>query len=114
MTPRLRVVIADDERPARSFLAALLRSFDDVVIVAEAGSGKEAVAAIEQEHPDLVLDLANARARRDWGRRRLLKKAMPLVAFVTAYDEYHGQSIRGERGRLPAEAGGQECGCGTP
>jgi len=32
---RLRVVIADDERPARSFLAALLRSFEDVVIVAE-------------------------------------------------------------------------------
>ena len=28
---RLRVVVADDERPARSFLAALLRSFDDVV-----------------------------------------------------------------------------------
>ena len=36
MNARLRVLIADDERPARSFLAALLRSFDDVVIVAEA------------------------------------------------------------------------------
>jgi DNA-binding NarL/FixJ family response regulator len=33
------VVIADDERPARSFLAALLRSFEDVVVVAEAESG---------------------------------------------------------------------------
>jgi YesN/AraC family two-component response regulator len=36
----LRLVIADDERPARSFLASLLRSFDDVVIVGEAESGK--------------------------------------------------------------------------
>ena len=52
---RLRVVIADDERPARSFLVALLRSFEDVVIVAEAATGKEAVAAIERERPDLAL-----------------------------------------------------------
>ena len=55
MNARLRVVIADDERPARSFLAALLRSFDDVVIVAEAASGKEALTAIERERPDLAL-----------------------------------------------------------
>ena len=55
MNARLRVVIADDERPARSFLAALLRSFEDVVIVAEAETGKEAVAAIERERPDLAL-----------------------------------------------------------
>ena len=32
MNARLRVLIADDERPARSFLAALLRSFDDVLV----------------------------------------------------------------------------------
>ena len=65
MSARLRIVIADDERPARSFLAALLRSFDDVVIVAEAESGCEAVAAIERERPDLaLLDSADARARR--------------------------------------------------
>ena len=54
MSARLRVVIADDERPARSFLGALLRSFDDVVVVAEAASGLEAVAAIERERPDIV------------------------------------------------------------
>jgi two-component system LytT family response regulator len=82
-------VVADDERPARSFLLSLLRTFDDVTIVGEAKSGKEAVALIEREHPDLAL--------LDWqmpeldgiGVVRLLKKdAMPLVAFVTAYDEF--------------------------
>ena len=31
----LRVVVADDERPARSFLLSLLRSYDDVVVVGE-------------------------------------------------------------------------------
>src|SRR5205823_7824895 len=59
------------------------------VVVAEAESGKQAVAAIEKEKPDLAL--------LDWqmpeldgiGVVRMLKKAdMPLVAFVTAYDEY--------------------------
>ena len=55
VTARLRVVVADDERPARSFLVALLQSFDDVTVVGEAAAGKEAVAIIEQERPDLAL-----------------------------------------------------------
>jgi DNA-binding NarL/FixJ family response regulator len=49
------VVVADDERPARSFLVSLPRSFDDVAVVGEAASGKDAVAIIEKERPDLAL-----------------------------------------------------------
>ena len=52
---RLRIVVADDERPARLFLSALLRTFDDVVVVGEAASGREAVTLIEQERPHLAL-----------------------------------------------------------
>jgi two-component system, LytTR family, response regulator len=86
---RLRVVVADDERPARSFLAALLRSFDDVVIVAEAESGAEAVTAIERERPDLaLLDLQMPEVDGIGVVRMLKKDRMPLIAFVTAYDEY--------------------------
>jgi two-component system, LytTR family, response regulator len=86
---RLRVVIADDERPARSFLAALLRTFEDVLIVAEAESGRDAVAAIERERPDLALLDLQMPELDGIGVVRMLKKAeMPLVAFVTAYDEY--------------------------
>src|SRR5262249_59461744 len=44
----LRVVIADDERPARSFLAAMLRGFEDVTLVGEAEDGAEAVEVIER------------------------------------------------------------------
>ena len=89
MNARLRVVIADDERPARSFLAAMLRAFDDVLIVAEAGSGTEAVAAIERERPDLALLDLQMPELDGIGVVRLLKKhEMPLIAFVTAYDEY--------------------------
>jgi two-component system LytT family response regulator len=89
MNARLRVVIADDERPARSFLAALLRSFDDVLIVAEAETGTEAVAAIERERPDLALLDLQMPELDGIGVVRMLRKAeMPLIAFVTAYDEY--------------------------
>jgi YesN/AraC family two-component response regulator len=52
---KVRVVIADDERPARSFLAAILRTFKDVEIVGEAVNGMEAVSMIESKQPDLAL-----------------------------------------------------------
>ena len=86
---RLRVVIADDERPARSFLAALLRSFDDVALVGEAESGKDAVAMIERDKPDLaLLDLQMPELDGLAVVRTVKNRPMPLVAFVTAYDEY--------------------------
>ncbi|MGE4055634.1 MAG: LytR/AlgR family response regulator transcription factor [Vicinamibacterales bacterium] len=89
MTARLRVVIADDERPARSFLSAMLRSFEDVAIVGEAATGTEAVTVIERERPDLaILDLQMPELD-GMGVVRLLRKPdMPLIAFVTAFDEY--------------------------
>jgi two-component system LytT family response regulator len=94
MTTPLRVVVVDDERPARSFLVSLLRSFDDVAVIGEAASGQEAVTLIESDRPDLAL--------LDWqmpeldglGVVRMLRKdAMPLIAFVTAYDEYAVQAF---------------------
>ena len=86
---KLRVVIADDERPARSFLASILRTFKDVEIVGEAANGMEAVTMIESRQPDLaLLDLQMPEVD-GLGVVRLLKKnKMPLVAFVTAFDEY--------------------------
>jgi two-component system, LytTR family, response regulator len=89
MIPRIRVVIADDERPARSFLAATLRSFQDVELVGEAANGAEAVKLIERERPDVAfLDLQMPELD-GMGVVRLLKKnRMPLIAFVTAYDQY--------------------------
>jgi two-component system LytT family response regulator len=82
-------VVADDERPARSFLIALLRSFEDTVVVGEAASGKEAVAIIEKDKPDLaLLDLQMPELDGMGVVRMLSKQSLPLIAFVTAYDEY--------------------------
>ena len=88
-TSTLRVVIADDERPARALLAGILRSAPDVDLLGEATSGPEAVRLIEQLRPDLaLLDLQMPEVD-GLGVVRLLKAdAIPLVAFVTAYDEY--------------------------
>jgi len=89
MTAKLRVVIADDERPARSFLASTLRSFDDVDLIGEAINGAEAVKLIERERPDMAfLDLQMPELD-GLGVVRLLRKTqMPLIAFVTAYDQF--------------------------
>ncbi len=89
MTSKLRVVIADDERPARSFLAATLRTFPDVHLIGEAENGTEAVRLIEEQRPDLAfLDLQMPELDGIGVVRLLKKNRMPLIAFVTAYDQY--------------------------
>ncbi len=89
MESKLRIVIADDERPARSFLAAILHTFPDVGLVGEAANGAEAVELIERERPDLALLDFQMPEVDGLGVVRLLRKdRLPLVAFVTAYDEY--------------------------
>ncbi|HEY7237097.1 MAG TPA: response regulator [Gemmatimonadaceae bacterium] len=86
---RLRVVVADDERPARSFLVALLRHYEDVEVVGEATNGTEAVELIERLRPDLVLLDLQMPEVDGLGVVRLVRRdRLPLVAFVTAYDEY--------------------------
>ncbi|MEM7351166.1 MAG: LytTR family DNA-binding domain-containing protein [Acidobacteriota bacterium] len=85
----IRVLIADDEPPARSRLRHLLTPLRDVEIVAESASGRETVAAIQARLPDLVFldvqmpDLDGFDVVREIGPRE-----MPTVIFVTAFDQY--------------------------
>jgi len=89
MTDLLRVLIADDERPARAFLAAALRACRDVELVGEADGGAAAVRLIEATRPDLaLLDLQMPEVDGLSVARLVRKSALPLFAFVTAYDEY--------------------------
>jgi two-component system LytT family response regulator len=86
---RLRVVIADDERPARSFLAAMLRAVPGVAIVGEAENGAEAIRVIERQKPDVVLlDVQMPEVDGLSVVRLLRRRFVPLVIFVTAYDEH--------------------------
>ncbi|WP_198358597.1 response regulator transcription factor [Streptomyces fildesensis] len=55
---RVRVLLADDEHLIRGALAALLSYEDDILVVAEAASGPEALAMARAHRPDVaVLDL---------------------------------------------------------
>jgi len=86
---KVRVVVADDGRRARSFTTAILRKFEDVDVVGEAINGTEAVALIESKRPHLALLDFHLAELDGFGVVRLLKKnRMPLVTFVTAFDEY--------------------------
>ena len=85
---QLRVLLADDERPARAFLSGILQHFEDVELVGEAASGAECIEMIERLTPDLVfLDLQMPEVD-GLGVVRLVRDRLPLIAFVTAYDEY--------------------------
>ena len=54
----IRVLLADDEHLIRGALAALLGLEDDLLVVAEAASGPEALAMARAHGPDVVvLDL---------------------------------------------------------
>ncbi|MBV2152883.1 response regulator transcription factor [Kitasatospora sp. SUK 42] len=57
-TAPVRVLLADDEHLIRGALAALLSLEDDIEVVAQAGSGPEALAMAQAHRPDIaVLDL---------------------------------------------------------
>jgi two-component system LytT family response regulator len=85
----LTVVVADDERPARRYLTSLLQQCDGVHIVGEAANGAEAVSVIRTERPQLaLLDLQMPEMGGLEVVRSLSKEELPLVAFVTAFDDH--------------------------
>ena len=51
----LRVLVADDEAPARRVLSRLLCEHEDVRVAAECADGLAAVEGISKEHPQLVV-----------------------------------------------------------
>ena len=86
---KLRVIVADDERPARAMLIKLLRAFQDVDLVGEAENGPATVELIDHVKPDLALIDLQMPGLDGLGVARLYKAAeRPLIVFVTAHDEY--------------------------
>ncbi|TGA85137.1 response regulator transcription factor [Streptomyces sp. MZ04] len=51
----IRVVVADDQELVRSGFTMILEAQPDIEVVAEAGDGAEAVAAVRQHAPDVLL-----------------------------------------------------------
>jgi len=83
----IRSIIIEDEDPALKRLKKLLQTFDDIDLIAECRMGKDAVAAIETDEPDVIfLDIHLP----DFSGLDLLKiiKYKPLVVFVSAFNQY--------------------------
>ena len=86
---RVRVLIVDDESLARQRVRRLLQSEADVEVVGEAESGHEAVALIRELRPDLVCLDVQMPGLDGFGVLRELEGGhVPMVLFVTAYDEH--------------------------
>ena len=91
---KIRTLIVDDEAPARSRIRRLLKDESDFEIAGECANGRQAVAAIQRLRPDLVfLDVQMPRLGGFEVCAALNGEAMPLVVFVTAYDQYALQAF---------------------
>jgi len=85
----IRVLVADDEAPARAKIRSLLAREPDVEVVAEASDGEEAAAMVGDLRPDLVLlDIQMPKLDGFGVIQKIGVDAMPLTVFITAYDEH--------------------------
>jgi two-component system LytT family response regulator len=91
---KIRTLIVDDEAPARARIRQLLKGEVDFEVVGECANGRQAVAAIQKQRPDLVfLDVQMPRLGGFEVCAAVADEAMPLVIFVTAYDQYALQAF---------------------
>jgi two-component system LytT family response regulator len=87
----LRVLIVDDEAPARRKILRLLREESAVEIAGEADSGEAAVAAIKKQRPDVVFLDVQMPGLDGFGVIQSLNAAkipLPRVVFITAHDRF--------------------------
>ncbi|MEK6409372.1 MAG: response regulator [Acidobacteriota bacterium] len=86
---RIRVLIVDDEPLARRKIRRMLAHDPEVEILADSANGREAIAAIAAQNPDLVfLDVQMPEIDGFDVLESIAEPQIPLVIFVTAYDQY--------------------------
>jgi len=92
MTPEpLRVLVVDDEAPARRKILRFLRQESGVQVVAEADSGEAAIAAVEKHRPDLLFLDVQMPSIDGFAVIQTLAAAklpLPRIIFVTAHDRF--------------------------
>jgi two-component system LytT family response regulator/two-component system response regulator LytT len=87
----VRVLVVDDERPARDELCYQLEQLGDVEVVSQAANGAEALAAVDRFEPDLIfLDIQMPGLNGFEVARQLLEREddAPALIFVTAFDQH--------------------------
>lgn len=90
----LKTLIVDDESLARRGLAHRLKNIPDIEIVGQAQNGREALKLIKDKKPDLVfLDIQMPGINGFQVVKQLDIDSMPIILFLTAYDEYAVQAF---------------------
>ena len=85
----IRALIVDDEELARRGLELRLQAFDDVEVCGQSRNGREALQHVREQSPDLMfLDVQMPGMDGFDVLRGLAGSEMPIVIFVTAYDEF--------------------------
>jgi two-component system LytT family response regulator len=85
----MKALIVDDEPIARSVLREELELFPEVLVVGEAGDGKEALQKIAKLTPDVVfLDLQMPVMSGFEVVRNLKEPPLPVIVIVTAFDQH--------------------------
>lgn len=87
MAEDLRVIMVDDEEPARRLLREYLEGIPGISIVAECGNGFEAVKAVAEHAPDLMLLDIQMPKLDGFEVVELLERDLPII-FITAHDEH--------------------------
>lgn len=92
---KIKVLVVDDEPLAREGVAFQLRNESDVEIVSACQDGGEAIRAIKALKPDLVfLDIRMPKIGGFAVVEKIGTDRMPLVIFLTAYDEHALEAFR--------------------
>jgi len=92
---KLSTIIVDDENLARRGLSLRLAKLPEVEVVAECHNGEQALAAIAEHSPDLVfLDIQMPGMDGFAVVEQLQADNMPMIVFVTAFDEYAVDAFR--------------------
>src|SRR3954468_22691591 len=87
----ISTIIIDDEQLARDELSYLLKSVEDVQVVAQGSNGIEAIQLIREHNPELVfLDVQMPGLDGFQVIKKLVDKKHPLpqIVFATAFDQY--------------------------
>src|SRR5205085_6718540 len=84
----IRVLIADDEVPARARLRQMLASHTDIEVAGEAETGVEAMELAVQLKPDLILLDIQMPGCSGLDVATCLPQPRPHVIFCTAFDQH--------------------------
>lgn len=88
MNLQYKAIVIDDEPAARRLMKSLLQEYSEIVtVIAEAGTGAEAIRRIEELNPDLIfLDIQMPDLTGFEVIEKLSRK--PNIIFTTAYEQY--------------------------